>query len=185
MKSLKLSAWSLRSAMLCVAKNDPRKYLQNIILDARKGTTPCLFATNGHIFFKHELPEVTDFIDEDCFLLIKPFAIPAKCKNVIIEQKWEGYWATLLDKDDQPINEMRCYTVNDTYPEHWKIEIPTEQTAKLEEGIIGITTTYLQIIGKIFTPVIKLEFSGMSGLIKISEEHNPTAFVGLMPARII
>ena len=138
-----------RAAFECRAKNDPRYYLEGLLLD--RGN---LVGTNGHILYVGPA-DMQDGFEED--IIFEAPKIPASIVEVVILPAENKKWITLrLLKKNGDERMLMVKVIEGRYPDYKSIK--EMKTKKKPMTRFGFNAGYLQTLATIFGKEANLEF---------------------------
>lgn len=175
-----ISGQAMRAAMACAAKNDTRRYLNGVFLDAKRGV---IVSTNSHHLYQHDL----ESFGSNESVILQPVKVGARVQRVIVRLLLGGQAEMILiDKDGNEKKDV-IGIINADYPDVARL-VPNGRS---EKGVdqIGFNAVYLALINKVFPRQrVALTFQGATGATVIREVlptgPSKSGFMLLMPCQL-
>lgn len=146
MKNFTIPADAVRCAMLYIAKQDVRFYLNGFYVDNKS-----IFATNGHVLFAHDFPEQNSIPDGESVIIKLIGTIPAKAKKVTFNfsDDLPGVAGIAICQDimDQVVAVLRFVTCNGRFPDIRKL-LSKHEAIEGSADRIAFNAAYMAIIEK-------------------------------------
>lgn len=178
MKDVTVKAQLIRRAMLCCAKNDVRYYLKGVFL----GANGDVVATNGHTLFKGHSDQAPE---EDIILSING-VFPAKAETIRFEFSGIDHDGIRGNAFDNLGNVRSFEEIAGRFPDYDRVIPKYDESFKNITGVIGINSSYLALVEKVFgkDTVIEFQHGDSNKAMTITSKNDPDQVLVIMPCRI-